>query len=170
MRTLPSWPQLTNTSVLSAQKRTSYTSLSCAISCVLAVSDGMSQIVHVVSMLDVMIRLGDTVFQSSDVSGAVWSGVLELDSSASGVSFVIAGSRRPMVLLAADAGISDGSDHSRRWSPDVASRSVVCFCEDGGSHSSRVTGYVCVASATLVKSRLYLDVPGTNASMGVGLT
>lgn len=69
--TLPSWPQLTKTSTLLAQNRTSYTSLSWAINCVLAVSDGMSQMVHVVSMLDVMIRLGDTVFQSSEVRGAV---------------------------------------------------------------------------------------------------
>lgn len=39
-----------------------------------------------------------------------------------------------------------------------------CFCEEGGSHSSRVTGYECVASATLVNSRLYLDVPGVYTS------
>jgi hypothetical protein len=37
----------------------------------LAVSDGISQIVQVVSMLDVMIKLGVTVFQSREVSGAV---------------------------------------------------------------------------------------------------
>lgn len=71
IRTLPSCPQLTKTSTLLAQKRTSYTSLSCAISCVLAVREGMSQIVQVVSMLEVMIRLGETVFQSRDVRGAV---------------------------------------------------------------------------------------------------
>lgn len=71
IRTLPSWPQLTKTSTLLAQKRTSYTSLSCAISCVLAVRDGISQIVHVVSILDVIIKLGETLFQSSEVSGAV---------------------------------------------------------------------------------------------------
>jgi hypothetical protein len=47
----------------------------------------MSHIVHVVSMLEVMISLGDMVFQSRDVSGAVCSGVLELDRRASGVSF-----------------------------------------------------------------------------------
>src|SRR5690349_9930253 len=93
IRTLPSWPQDTNTSTLLAQNRTSYTSLSCAISCVFAVRDGMSQMVHVVSMLEVIIRLGETVFQSSEVSGAVWSGVLELERSASGVSFVIGPSR-----------------------------------------------------------------------------
>lgn len=48
----------------------------------------MSQIVHVVSMLEVMMRLGETVFQSSDVKGAVCSGVFEFDSKAKGVSFV----------------------------------------------------------------------------------
>ena len=47
----------------------------------------MSQIVQVVSMLDVMIRLGDTTFQSREVIGAVCSGDLEFDSSARGESF-----------------------------------------------------------------------------------
>ena len=47
----------------------------------------MSQIVHVVSMLDVMIRLGDRTFQSREVSGAVCSGDFEFESSASGLSF-----------------------------------------------------------------------------------
>ena len=47
----------------------------------------MSQIVHVVSMLDVMIKLGETVFQSNDVMGAVCSGDFELDNSARGDSF-----------------------------------------------------------------------------------
>lgn len=86
MRTLPSAPQLTNTSTLFAQNRTSNTSLSWAINCVLAVSVGISQIVQVVSMLDVMIRLGEIVFQSSEVIGAVCSGDLELDSKANGES------------------------------------------------------------------------------------
>jgi hypothetical protein len=40
-------------------------------------------------MLEVIIRLGDTVFQSREVRGAVWSGVLEFDRSASGVSLVV---------------------------------------------------------------------------------
>lgn len=44
-------------------------------------------------------------------------------------------------------GCVGGSDHKRRWSPDVARRSVDCFCDDGGSQSIRVTGYECVASA-----------------------
>jgi hypothetical protein len=86
MRTLPSAPQLTKTSTLPAQKRTSKTSLSCAISCVLAVSEGISQMVHVVSMLDVMMSFGDKVFQSREVSGAVCSGVFELERRARGVS------------------------------------------------------------------------------------
>jgi hypothetical protein len=38
-------------------------------------------------MLDVMIRLGESVFQSSDVNGAVCSGDFEFERSASGVSF-----------------------------------------------------------------------------------
>jgi hypothetical protein len=87
MRTLPSAPQLTKTSTLPAQKRTSNTSLSCAINCVLAVSDGISHIVQVVSMLEVMMSFGDMVFQSSEVSGAVCSGVLEFERRARGVSF-----------------------------------------------------------------------------------
>lgn len=52
----------------------------------------MSHIVHVVSMLDVIIRLGDTVFQSKDVKGAVCSGDFELERRARGVSFCIGGS------------------------------------------------------------------------------
>jgi hypothetical protein len=65
----------------------------------------MSHIVHVVSMLEVMMSFGDNVFQSRDVSGAVCSGVFELESRASGVSFGSWGSRvftdddRDIVLL-----------------------------------------------------------------------
>jgi hypothetical protein len=114
-------------------------------------------------MLEVMIKLGLTVFQSSEVSGAVWSGVFELERRARGVSFVT-GMSRPFrdVIDDPEVGgwISDGSDHSRRWSPEVASRSVDCFCEEGGSQSKRVTGYECVASAILVKSMDHLDPPG----------
>lgn len=87
IRTLPSAPQLTKTSTLLAQKRTSKTSLSCAINWVLAVSVGISHIVQVVSILEVMMRLGETVFQSNEVSGAVCSGDLEFERRASGVSF-----------------------------------------------------------------------------------
>lgn len=130
----------------------------------MAVNEGISQMVHVVSILDVIIKLGLTVFQSSEVSGAVWSGVFELDRRASGVSFVT-GMSRPFRDVMDDPGVadweSDGSDHSRRWSPEVASRSVDCFCDDGGSQSKRVTGYEWVASATLVKSMDHFDPPGT---------
>lgn len=41
----------------------------------------------VVSILDVMIKLGETLFQSREVRGAVCSGDFELDSKARGVSF-----------------------------------------------------------------------------------
>lgn len=47
----------------------------------------MSQIVQVVSILEVMIRLGDRLFQSREVSGAVCSGDFEFERRASGVSF-----------------------------------------------------------------------------------
>ena len=57
------------------------------MSCVLAVRVGISHIVQVVSILEVMIRLGERLFQSSDVRGAVCSGDLELERRASGVSF-----------------------------------------------------------------------------------
>lgn len=49
----------------------------------------MSQMVQVVSMLEVMMSLGETLFQSSEVSGAVCSGVFELDRRAKGVSFCV---------------------------------------------------------------------------------
>lgn len=87
IRTLPSAPQLTKTSSLLAQNRTSKTSLSCAINWVLAVKVGISHIVQVVSILEVMMRLGDLLFQSSEVRGAVCSGDLELDRRARGVNF-----------------------------------------------------------------------------------
>ena len=115
--TLPSAPQLTKTSTLLAQNRTSNTSLSWAISCVFAVKVGMSHIVHVVSMLDVMIRLGETAFQSRDVIGAVCSGVLELDKRARGESFWTGGLLTFALLIEFPyCGVddSDGNDHSRR--------------------------------------------------------
>jgi hypothetical protein len=129
--TLPSAPQLTKTSTLLAQNRTSKTSLSCAINCVFAVNVGISHIVHVVSMLDVMIKLGETVFQSKEVNGAVCSGVLELERRASGVS-LLGGRSRPalderVIVFDAEAGVSEGSDQSLKWSPEVARRSVDCF-------------------------------------------
>jgi hypothetical protein len=45
-------------------------------------------------MLDVMMRLGETVFQSSEVKGAVCSGVFEFERRAKGVS-LLAGTSRP---------------------------------------------------------------------------
>lgn len=117
IRTLPSAPQLTKTSTLLAQNRTSKTSLSWAISCVLAVSVGISQMVQVVSMLDVIIRLGDRVFQSRDVRGAVCSGDFELDRSASGVNFwgivSLVLDVRVMELLELEL-VLEGNDHSRK--------------------------------------------------------
>lgn len=112
MRTLPSAPQLTKTSTLFEQNLTSNTSLSWAISCVFAVSVGMSQIVHVVSIDDVMMSFGESLFQSKDVKGAVCSGVLLLDNKASGCSFCGAASRvltlalrlMLLVILFVDAG------------------------------------------------------------------
>lgn len=157
IRTLPSAPQLTNTSTLWAQNLTSKTSLSCAISWVLAVRVGISQIVHVVSMLLVMISFGDIWFQSRLVRGAVCSGVLELLRSASGVSFCGDGDfwftadERVIVFDWFCGTVTFGSDQSRRWSPDVASRSDG-FELEGGSHRIRVTGYEHVASAILVYS------------------
>jgi hypothetical protein len=96
-------------------------------------------------MLEVIMRLGDTVFQSRDVNGAVCSGVFEFESRAKGVS-LLAGRSRPWLegrvieLPGEETGVSAGRLQSLRWSPDVASKSVDCFCEDGGSQSSRVTG------------------------------
>jgi len=104
--------------------------LSCAISCVLAVNVGISQIVQVVSILDVMMRLGDNVFQSREVKGAVCSGDFELERRASGVNFCGIASlllaERVMELLALELE-PGGNDHSRKWSPEVARRSVDCF-------------------------------------------
>ena len=57
------------------------------MSCVLAVSVGISHIVHVVSIDEVMMRDGCTTFQSSEVMGAVCSGDFEFESNANGESF-----------------------------------------------------------------------------------
>jgi hypothetical protein len=112
--------------------------------------------VQVVSMLDVIIKLGEMVFQSRDVIGAVCSGDFEFDSNANGDNFAVGTSRwladRVIEFVCNDCG--EGSDHKRRWSPDVASKSVVCFCDEGGSQRIRVTGYECMASAVLVYSSL----------------
>lgn len=80
---------------------------------------GISQMVHVVSMLLVMMSFGDNVFQSRDVKGAVCSGVLEFESNAKGVSFCGGGSRvftdddREIVFEAIDPELP-GNDHSRK--------------------------------------------------------
>lgn len=91
--TLPSAPQLTKTSTLFEQNLTSKTSLSWAINWVFAVNVGISQIVQVVSMDEVMMSFGESLFQSKEVKGAVCSGVLLLESKANGCSFCVAGSR-----------------------------------------------------------------------------
>ena len=67
-------------------------------------------------------------------------------------------------MLPAVGGVEDGRDHSLRWSPEVARRSVEAFEADGGSHNIRVTGYAHVASATLANSRPYCGVPGCTTS------
>lgn len=88
------------------------------MSWVLAVSVGISHIVQVVSMLEVIIRLGETVFQSRDVNGAVCSGVFEFDSKAKGVSLLAGTSRwldeRVMEFPGEGAGVSDGRLQSLR--------------------------------------------------------
>lgn len=63
------------------------------MSCVLAVNVGISHIVQVVSMLEVMMRLGEIVFQSREVIGAVCSGDFELESKANGESLEVGASR-----------------------------------------------------------------------------
>jgi hypothetical protein len=79
----------------------------------------MSQIVQVVSMLEVIMRLGETVFQSNEVRGAVCSGVLEFESKAKGVS-LLEGISRPwfddrFIEFPGDcAGVSEGRLQSLR--------------------------------------------------------
>lgn len=91
--------------------------------------------VHVVSILLVMIKLGETVFQSREVSGAVCSGVLEFDKSAKGLSLVdgeeVEFADWPRWIEEDGVPCSEssgfGKDQRRRWSPLVARRSVDCF-------------------------------------------
>lgn len=80
-----------------------------------------------------MINFGLSVFQSRDVKGAVCSGVLELERRARGCNFCGAGSRELadadrliLLLVICDADVC-GKLHNRKWSPLVASRSVLCF-------------------------------------------
>lgn len=85
------------------------------MSCVLAVNVGISHIVHVVSMLEVMIRLGDMIFQSKEVIGAVCSGDLELDRRAKGDS--LAGDcpwLRAVIEFVVCTICEFGRDHNRR--------------------------------------------------------
>lgn len=73
--------------------------------------------VQVVSMLDVMIRLGEMVFQSSEVIGAVCSGDLELDKSANGESLAggaSLGLEGRVIELVLCKGWVLGRDHNRR--------------------------------------------------------
>lgn len=69
-----------------------------------------------------------------------------------------------MIVFEPCGGWELGSDHKRRWSPDVASRSVDCFCGDGGSQRIRVTGYECVASAVFTYSSLISPVAASRLS------
>lgn len=69
-RRLPSAPTETNISVDPGSHATSYTSRSCAISCVMAVAVSMFQTVQVVSMDDVTTRLGLFSFHEKFVNGA----------------------------------------------------------------------------------------------------
>jgi hypothetical protein len=67
----PSAPTDTKESTEPGAQATSYTSRSCAMSCVTAVEAERSQTVQVVSIEDVTTRLGLTVFHEKDVRGAV---------------------------------------------------------------------------------------------------
>lgn len=88
----------------------------------------MSQMVQVVSIEEVMMSFGDMVFQSRLVNGAVCSGVFELLRRANGVSFCGASAGRLLVILFETLCAEDwGKDHNRKWSPEVARRSVDCF-------------------------------------------
>lgn len=70
-RRLPSAPTETNESVDPGAQATSYTSRSCAMSCVTALLEDMSHTVHVVSIEEVTTSAGLIAFQEKLVSGAV---------------------------------------------------------------------------------------------------
>ena len=78
----------------------------------------MSHIVHVVSIEDVMMSFGESVFQSRDVRGAVCSGVLLFESNARGCSFCGAGSRmftEALLLIFDECGVEGaGKLHNRK--------------------------------------------------------
>ena len=69
-RRLPSAPTETKMSVEPGSHATSYTSRSCAMSCVIALCVSMFHTVHVVSIDDVTTRLGAFSFHEKFVSGA----------------------------------------------------------------------------------------------------
>ena len=69
-RSEPSAPTDTKMSVDPGSHATSYTSRSCAMSCVIADEVSIFHTVHVVSMEDVTTRLGDFSFHEKDVRGA----------------------------------------------------------------------------------------------------
>lgn len=110
----------------------------------------MSQIVQVVSMLLVIIKEGERGFQSKEVRGAVKSVDLLLDRRARGVSFWIGCVWKVLDrVMEFPCGVVEleepvdglfGSDHKRRWSPEVARSSVDAFVEPAGSHKIRVMG------------------------------
>lgn len=75
---------------------------------------GISQIVQVVSMEDVMISDGWTTFQSREVIGAVCSGDFEFERRASGESFWSGWSLGRVIELDDCDGCSVGKDHNRR--------------------------------------------------------
>src|SRR3989338_6073890 len=83
MRTEPSFPTDAK-SIERGANAMSNTSLSCAMSCVALASCWMSQMVHVVSMLDVPSMFVSTWLQSNDVSGAQNSEFLLLFSTSFG--------------------------------------------------------------------------------------
>ena len=68
-RRLPSAPTETKMSVEPGSHATSYTSRSCAMSCVIALCVSMFHTVHVVSIDDVTTRLGAFLLQEKFVRG-----------------------------------------------------------------------------------------------------
>lgn len=127
-RRLPSAPTETNMSVEPGSQATSYTSRSCAMSCVMAVAVSMFQTVHVVSMDEVTMRLGDFSFHEKLVKGAPEAWFCTFDCPERPVLSV---SRCPLPLgclptYADDArGASPAYSHTLNASDVVASSSVL---------------------------------------------
>lgn len=61
-----------------------------------------------------------------------------------------------------------GRDQRRRWSPEVAIRSVLALDDDGGSQRMRVMGYVCPVSAIFVNSTGVLAGSGVSVGCPAG--